>query len=315
MFFGLESASAIRALRPTVPDRAATWLTCVFLVALSVSCRASPWKASMLEADSGIATYVERERRETGETVPQGFAHPVVLPPDQIEGLLLGLRAADWGPLSGPSIENLFDVDEAARVAPMISRVLAKISPDERARFLLVRSRWSAPFAGIPGISAVAFFPKPGELNLAFDLLLDSMPGGDTDPRDVVFRADPLAMTAKEPELLVPEGARLRSGAPEGKLFSRWLVLETDSLPQIAKAALVARRRAAQPVFAPAGTAGTPIPAALPAEPSKPAALLDPEAEAIRKKLRNLDQLLQNGAITAEEHEKARREILAQSER
>ncbi len=199
----------------------------------------------------------------------------------------------------GPSIQPLFTDEEVAVLAGPVSRGLEKLGPDERLRFLLARTSWKPLFLGNKGISGVIFFDAPDRMNLAFDLLDESLPEDSVNPRAMVFADDPITIAGGDPVIVPPAGASLHPPAEDGATYPRWVVLDPAQV-QVAS-------EAPTPRPAPAAAPG-PSPAA----PPTPPPAVDEDAEALKRKLKNLDDLRRDGTISAEEYEKARQEILLQ---
>ena len=270
-------------------------LILVALLPLAAACGGRPWRQTLAYARSPIAIYQEEKFLEKA-VVPQGFAHPVRISPADLRGLLAGIRYNPKGFMGfgrKTDQEPLFTEAETEGLAVPLSQSLEKSGPDQRVRFLVARTNWSV--ASAKGISAVVFLDAPDHLNIAFDLLVENLPDGGGDPKALLFFTDPVEITGTSPAIGPPLGAQLRISA-SGGLHPRWLTVDTKLLPLLAAPAPQA---SAAP--APTPPAGTP-PAAPPESP----------AEAILRKLNNLEQLKEKGVISAEEYEKLRWEILLQ---
>lgn len=262
------------------------------LAAFLPACESTRWKRNLVYSRSPVAVYVEREERE-GKTVPHGYAHPAEIPAHALGGYLKTLRFRPRGLFKRGDEGPVFEEPEVDALAQPLADALKEVGPDERVRFLVGRTKWRPLFLGPKGTSAVVFLDAPGRLNLAFDLLQDTLPEETGDPRAMVFRGDPVTITAKTPDLLPPDGSALRGGAPEGRVHPRWIVADASRLP-------VPPPREEPPI---------------PGQPAGSPGGLDAETEAIRRRLGVLDDLHRKGAISAEERDKARREILLQTER
>jgi hypothetical protein len=265
------------------------------------ACRSPEWKQKLLTARSPIATYIEH-REKDGKTIPQGFAHPPKVEAETLKVILSGLKYHPTGFIGVSRIavtEPVFTGEEVAILGAQLGRDLEKIGPDERLRFLLARTSWKPFAAGQKATSGVIFFDRPQRMNLAFDLIDESLPADGGDPRAITFSDDPAAITGKEPVIVPPPGGSLRPASPDGTGYPRWVVLDP-------------RQVAALPA-APAPQAAKASPAA--AAPAPRPAPLSPEeeAEAIKRKLKVLDDLKKEGVINAEEYEKTRQEILLQN--
>ena len=300
----------------SLPTPCSRFLVVILAVPLlSFSCRSSSWKRQLLdvktnsEIESGFATYLEWEEEE-GQVLPQGFAQPVEIRADELEHLLRSLQYYPeqfFGLVQGKEKRRLFSIEEAEFLAAPLSRGMARAGPDQRVRFLLKSGLSHKLLKGPRSTSGVIFITELDQLNLAFDSLRQSS-STESDPEALVFD-DPVEVTAKSPELIQLPFATLNTGAPAGKVFSRWLVVNREQLASSLQSA------AEQRPTPPADTALNVPPEPDPAPPPRPESLLDPEMDALKKKLGNLDQLLEDGTIDQEEYEKARFQILLQSER
>jgi hypothetical protein len=267
-------------------------LALALLLIVLPACRSPEWKQKLLTARSPIATYIEH-REKDGKTIPQGFAHPPKVQAETLKTILSGLKYHPTGFIGVSRIataEPMFTEEETAVLCAPVSRDLEQLGPDERLRFLLARTSWK-PFAtGQKATSGVIFFDTPQHMNLAFDMIDESLPSEGGDPRSIPFPDDPVAITGKEPVIVPPAGGSLHPPSPDGTGYPRWVVLDP-------------RRIAALPAAPGPQTAKAP-----PAAPLSP----EEEKEAIKRKLKVLEDLKKDGVINAEEYEKTRQEILLQ---
>lgn len=292
------------------PPLARKLLLGIFLLLPSVApaCRATTWKQSLIYAQQPVAVYLDREWKE-GKVVSQGYSHPALVSAEKLRGLLGGLRYRSSGLIRKGQLGPVFSDRELEALIEPLCEGLKRANPEERVRFLVANAEWRMFLGGAKGTSAVVFLTAPDRLNVAFDLIDESLPDDSGNPRAMSFPVDPLSITGSRQEIEAPPGATIQPADAPGKLHPRWLVADPAALAAVPRAE-------APPTPAVAGSppaaGGTATPAA--ATP-KPEWRVDSEAEVIRHKLEVLDQLLRAGTITPEEHEKSRRQILLQSER
>ena len=267
------------------------------------ACGGPEWKQRLLTARSPIATYIEH-REKDGKTIAQGFAHPPKVEAGTLKAILAGLKYHPTGFIGVSRVattEPMFTEAEVAVLGEPLSRDLELIGPDERLRFLLARTSWK-PFAtGQKAISGVVFFDAPQRMNLAFDLIDESLSNDSGDPRSITFPDDPVAITGKDPVIVPPAGGSLRPPSPDGTGHPRWVVLDPGRIAALPAAPAPQAEKAS-----PAAAAPAPRPAPLSPEE---------EAAAIKRKLQVLEDLKKDGVISAEEYEKTRKEILLQGGR
>ncbi len=271
------------------------WIVLVPLINFAgASCKGNPWKREMVYSQAPVAVYTER-RLEKGQIVPQSFAHPQELKPDHLRAVFGSMKFSRTGRFQGPAAEPIFTEAEVEALVDPLNRALAKLGPDERARFLVARTAWRPLFLGPKGTSGVVFFTQAGQMDLAFDMLQDTLADEAGDPERASFGIDPVQYTGKHHEIEPLPGVHYVEPAPGGKTPSRWVKV---NLAEVA-AALDSRTLKVPPSPSRAGS-----PAAEGAETG--------EVDAIKRRLKNLEALLQSGAISREEYERARIDILSQ---
>ncbi len=256
------------------------------------SCKGNPWKREMVYSQAPVAVYTER-KIENGQPSPQGFAHPQELKPEHLSAVLASLKFTRNGLFKGPTTEPIFTDSEVAALVDPLSRTVSKLGPDERARFLVARTAWRPLFLGPKGTSAVVFFTRSDQMDLAFDLLQETLNDEAGDPERMSFPHDPVEIRGRRSEIDPLPGVHPVEAGPGGKTPSRWVKVH---LAEVSSAFDSGQLKTALTSPTPAGspTAGA------------------GEVDALRRRLNNLETLLQNGAITREEYEKARIEILSQ---
>jgi hypothetical protein len=285
------------AFRQAVISSLGLWLT-----GLAVSgCAGSPWTREVSFVSAGVVLYKER-KFEDGTQVPLGYAQPVKLPTEKLLDLFRSLVFEQHSLLHSPKDASLFTEEEATRLAEPMSAAIASIGPDERLRFLVTRSNWSAVVFGMDATSGVIFSTAPGTLQLAFDHIQERISGGDGgDPALVVFRLDPTEMEDVYP-ILAPTGTKVHV-AQDGRVFPRWL--EVDLARVVSRPAPKAADSAGGVSSAPGATPGpaTQSPTGVDSAPGP-----SPAAEGAYAKLRDrlqwLKRLRSDGALTEEEYTK-----------
>src|ERR1041385_1463141 len=195
-------------------------------VLTSGACRSSEWKRSLVHARFPVFIYIEH-REKDGQPMPLGYAQPADVPPEEISFVLRSLTYNAWGLFKGSRVEPVFSAGDVEALAPRLSDALSKVGSDERVRFLFSR-KVDGAFRSTPaGVSAVVFLPTKERLDLAFDLLNESLPD-DADPRAMAFRKDPTAITGRREEIIPPAWASIRRAESGNEVYPRWVEVDRE---------------------------------------------------------------------------------------
>ncbi len=276
--------------------------------ATASGCKLTPWDREVMFSRDGLTLY--RESLRPPET-PLDLRHPIHLPGEKAAGILAQL-AFRSDPLFGSSEDRLiFTAEEVARFSEPIALALRTLEPDTRLRFLVMRSRWHSSLTGPKAISGVVFMETDGQLEVAFDRIVDKVVIGDNgSPEDVSFHVEPTSDQGTDDPLIPFPGSRLHVDPKTGKRFARWLEIDIAALrPPVAEAVATPTSSppagaapddpvAPKPEPAIAAPSVAPAPPPVPTEPAD-----DSEYARLKNRLALLKRLREDGAITEEEYE------------
>jgi hypothetical protein len=222
----------------------------------------------MFYSASGVVLY--REYQQQGaDRLAQRFLHPVDISAEKTAWTLRSLVYEKRALFGKPEDVVVFTPQEVKALAEPLSLALGAIGPNERLRFLVMRSNWKDVLLAPTGTSAVVFRREAGVLNFAFDAVHDAVSGDETgNPRNIAFRIEPTTYVDASP--LVPHpGTRLRVDPVSGKPFPRWLEVMPDELqlPPLAVSGATEPSTAAGAPASPA-TAGPATASPAPASPA-----------------------------------------------
>jgi len=276
-----------RLCRPALPG--AGLLGSVLLAWVGAGCGAtSPWKHQSIYSNPPVFLY--REYQETdGKRAPLGYDHPIELSVDQVVSLLGQLKYEKGYLLRKAKIRRVFSASNAASLAAPLVQALKTLSPHERLRFLLARSTGSAFTTSLQGSSGVIFQSGGDRVNIAFDVINESLP----TPRkgsaaNMEFPDDPTQITEASPLQPFP-GATHHSDSQSRVVYPRWLEVEMNLLPVVARPQPQAKRSSEEPSAAP-----------------------EVDLDRMRKRLENLKRLRDDGTLTQEQYDRAVQEALGE---
>ena len=291
----------------------------LFAAAAAAGCASYPWQKTTLYVNAGIALYREKKVVEGGQ-VALGYQHPIDIPLEKTVLVLSQIVYRQDYLIRKPQTLHVFTDKEIRGLAEPLTLALKAIVPDERLRFLVIRSSWTDVVAGTHGTSAVIFRTPDGVLHLAFDKIQEQFQiaeGGDPDA--VPIATEPTELTDASPVIPVA-GMRLHEAQGAGK-FPRWIeIANLDDVKPPAPEPQEPAKPAVQPrheIVIPARPPVTAPAASTQAPPAPPAATprgADDEAkyQRIRARLEQLKRLRQDGVLSEEEYQKEYQRLLAE---
>jgi hypothetical protein len=292
-------------------------LLLLLLAAAAPGCAGYPWQKTTLYVNSGIALYREKKVVE-GNQVSLGYQHPIDIPLEKTV-LVLSQLVYYHDPLIGkPQTLHVFTDQEIRGLAEPMTLALQAITPDERLRFLIVRSAWTDVIGGTRGTSGVVFRTPDGLLHLAFDKIHEQYQvaeGGEPD--DVPIATEPTTLTKASP--IVPAtGMRLHLEAG-GKKYPRWIeIASLDEVKppapppaELAKPAGEPPRAIVIPTRPQVTSPDSPKPPPTP-PPTPPPAADEEKYLRLRAKLEQLKRLRQDGVLSDEEYQREYQKLIAE---
>lgn len=203
----------------------ALWIASVFLGL--VGCQVSPWKRELFEpGNAGTAVYLEVKHDVDGLEEDLGYAHPIELSESEVSGFLSSLRYVKDQFLSERFEGALFTAEEIGRVVPSVVRALAEVGPNQRVRFVVMRTnRHFSVFQSVDCTSGVVFKTAPDEIHFAFDYLHEELAEDSMDPREVSLHREPTEVVDASYTLVPPEGVSHHTGQG-GVRHPRWVTVD-----------------------------------------------------------------------------------------
>jgi len=265
------------------------------LAAVTAGC-GSRWKREVIYSREGLSLYRESQLDGEGKKTPLGYRHPFDVPREKAAILFSQLVYKVNYLLKKDEDRNVFTPTEVENLAEAVSIATSILSPDERLRFLLTRSNWTDLALGTTGTAGVIFSPEEGVVSVAFDIIQEKISGGDDgDPKNVVFRIDPVEYDDADP-VYPAEGMKTHVSA-DGRTFARWLDVKLADVKSRVPTPVAASPAPAGQAPAAGNAAAAPVPAAAPQ---------DSEARyrRVRERLETLKRLRADGALTEEEYQK-----------
>ena len=297
-------------------------LCCGFFLFLQFGC-ASPWKrTTTYSGNSGFL--FEDWQEDDGKVRSLGYSHPAEVSEGDLLLLLNHLQYENEAFFDETTTEKLLTIEEAGELAKALRPALAKLSPDERARFLVVRKVGKV----IPTIESISgiVFQKGTVLNFAFDGIREPVrvSGNSGRAEDVTFPHDPQEKALPRRGLVTSlAGTRLRHDPRSGEVRRGWVEVDVPTLkrsrtelPEGAKAvdepAAITAAGASEPdPGAPSKSVskGTDLPSKSTESPETTTANVEPQPttdeaslQEMSDKLKRLKALRDQGALTPEEY-------------
>jgi hypothetical protein len=229
--------------------------------------------------------------------VDAGLAHPAELSAAVLERLLPSIHERKRTLVSAGEREPVIAAENVPVLALAIVEGLRVATPSERVRFSVYNpDRFLLLIPSGHTTRGVAFLEPDGVFNLVFDVV-----NGDLDP-DEEHWGDPTKRALRRADLDLPPEARLRTGE-SGRSREMWVTVPFSVVAAGAPLPAAPEKEAA-PV---AEERATPPPAAVPPE-ELPGGELG--AEEILERLRYLEELYDDGAISESEYVRRKRELL-----
>ncbi len=267
-------------------------------------------------------TDVELERMfEGGAPKDAGFAHPADIPTERLKGFFAQLKY-EQPKLIGDT-EYLPVVAESLmpKLVMAIAEGLARAGPAERVRFSVVNTHYQLGFLPKPRTTRGVVFVKPqGTLNVAFDLIDETIDTDMPGERYTDEWGDPTRYTITRVTLVMPKGTEHYCDFG-GTTWHLWITVPVEALaaflpPPVEKAPAPPPAAPPQEVKSPEATpdAAPPNPLVkLPVEraPGEQQKLTGDDAMRLMK---NLDELRRKGVITEDEYRAKVEEVLRRYE-
>jgi hypothetical protein len=255
------------------------------VLAVAGGCAPGEWKRSeTILSEPGLVVQIEEFAAREG-AAGIGFSHPATVPASDLEGLLRATAYSRKADGHGARVMPLFPRDRTGEIAQAISEGFRAASSSERVRFSITfKGEESGPWF-VPDehrTRGTAFVRPEGTLNIAFDIVdevVDQRRGAGKDPTD---------RSGSRVRLVLPEDARHHVTAA-GERRPLWLTWEIPGAAPVKPISLQEDPKAQDPA---------------PQAPGQGA-----EGETLIR-LRQLEELHRDGALSDEEFERRRRLLL-----
>ena len=290
-------------------------LSCLFIA----GCNGSKWSRTPLIEDGNFNVILERSHAK-GQTVQQEYGHPYDIPVAKLEKLLGDLTyREELEFLGSEKEERVFQKAEIQRLAKALSETLVKANADQRIRFVSFNLGETLLFSKRRKTEGVIFINAPNRLNIAFSSInrkadksvstgyASGSPDAEPsypDPLDVRTAVTPLVQIPSYAEKCLLDG---------NKPAPMWIVVDLGKLDQTLLEADIQNETAAEPDLR--QEMGK-VPEAKDSEilPAEPGASEMNHGEIlqqkIKKQLRYLKELLDEGLITEADYEAKKSELL-----
>lgn len=239
------------------------------------------WQRSATIVEEG-GVRVELERAiDDGQPFDLGFAQPVTLRADALAEVLGELRYEVDVLIGENERKVVLEPTSAGTLARALVRALAQASSTERVRFAIEQAETLLGLLPSSTLTrGVAFLPRPGELEIAFDFVR-ARP--DPDSNEDAW-GDPTRRIFSQRHLYLPEG--VQRGTFQERSHKQWIRITRLGVFQLMPA--------------------EPSPPE-PTSPSPPSAPLTEEQK--QSRLDYLDELYRSGALSIVEYQKQRKAL------
>jgi len=290
----------------------------VGLLALSAlaGCARSRSSFQDIYRDENIQVRLVEQKDASGDTIPRGFDHPWAVDAETLQRLLASIQYQRGVLVQRSKVRDVFPADVRERLLEPLRKAFEQAGPDQAVDFSFLRRETTLAVFQREYLTDGVLFRKEGAFhcalrNLAFETL------GGPEAGENPFTGDPTENPLRTDwNLVLKEGQSLARSSSSGlfakKEFPNWIVLDLvrfgaqgeSARPETTGAAAGVGVGAAVPgaVLAPSAEREPSAPVAAPAlqapsAPSSQPTALPPEVE---ERLRFLDELHQEGALSDE---------------
>lgn len=251
----------------------------LLLVLLCASC-ATKIKNVVITDDNPEHIWLQYAVDQNEQTIPQGFAHPAKLAPEQLQAMLKELAYEEFSFMSWHKAGPVFSDRETVRLATALSEALAQATADQWVHFAITDMKQQLLFKTRHLTDGICYI-KNNRLNIVLGNMNLELINPDrdlyrADPRNKIY-TDSIRLTLK-PEQGITAPPIVEGDKWLGKPRRNWVQIELTTF--------------------------TIAPVVEQAEPTPPPAKDNAE------RLRELKKLYDDGLITEEEYEQKRKDIL-----
>jgi hypothetical protein len=281
-------------------------LMVVALLAMAVGCARPSVRYKEVFGDARVRVRLAERVDKSGATVPGGYDHPWNVDAGLLEALLEAVRYKKGKVLVGGG--RLYDAFPAASrhaVLRPIREALAQAGPDQVVDFSFVEEKSTLKVFRRLSLTDGVLFRKGGELNIAFRNIAFEQFLGEEGAEAEPNRRDPLESPMRTSWALEPGAGQSLATAGEGGLFgsspyANWIRLDL-SRPWVAVGGAIPKKAAPAMIEVP--------PSSLPGEVALPDPASLPSPGEIEERLRFLEELRRDGAISERDYLDKKREL------
>lgn len=254
--------------------------------------------------DENIQVRLVEQKDESGNTIPRGFDHPWPVDAETLQKLLSSIQYQRGVLIQRGKVRDVFPADVRQGLVEPLRKAFEQAGPDQAVDFSFLRRETTLAVFQREYLTDGILFRKEGAFHCALrNLAFETLGGPETG--DNPFTGDPTENPLRTDwNLVLKEGQRLARSSSSGlfakKEFPNWIVLDLARYGAgAAPAPPVVKEETSAPVAAPTLQA--------PAAPEPRPTALPPEVE---ERLRFLDELHREGALSDEAYAQKRRELL-----
>jgi len=284
------------------------FVLCLFLF---TGCIGSKRVNTIVYDDKNRSVRLEARLGKDKKPIEYGYQHPAALSQQDLQKLISSIYIKRSKSLLGlliPALgakdpEQAFTPDEVQFLSQYLSRAFSEANPDQRATFILWRSRGSQ----IREVTSGAAFVRDDRLNivLANDRTIidrEKMSVADEDDPLYVYEQDAFKILPRKHQELVKADPKMSD--LEEEFPKTWIAIDYQKI--------LASQPPAEPLASPAEPKpASPQEATSPSLQTSPPPVAEPvPASPFEEKLRLLKRLREQGLITEEEYQAKRGELL-----
>lgn len=276
--------------------------------------------------DENILVRLVGQKDASGNTIPRGFDHPWPVDAETLQKLLSSIQYQRGVLVRRSKVRDVFPADVCVGLVEPLRKAFEQAGPDQAVDFSFLRRETTLAVFQREYLTDGILFRKEGAFHCALrNLAFETLGGPETG--DNPFAGDPTESPLRtDYNFVLKEGQSLARSSSSGvftkKEFSNWIVLdlaeygagvesvrpETTSASPGVGAAVPGAAPAPSPSVGKEPSAPVAVPTLLaPAAPASQPTALSPEIE---ERLRFLDELRQEGALSDEAYAQKKRELL-----
>lgn len=274
------------------------------------ACSSSQWaRTSVAKEYDYVVTLEQHQGHETNSL--QTYEHPYEIALADLETLMEGLTYSDKiGQEYTEKQNRVFQAIEIDRMAPALTEALATANTNQRVRFTSFNLGKAAVFSVSQKTEGVLFVETDGRLNIAFNFInTKRSPSESSAVYHSYSKVDPLSIKSSDTIISAAapyvESRKLKTG----EQAPMWIATDLDALKKeviVAEALVVEATEETTPVVA----ARTEHVAAANEKTAEPQDPVETKRTEIKKQLRFLKDLQDEGLISEQDYNAKKMEVL-----